>query len=144
MRLATKLVAGTLLSLGCYLTALGSWKLLSAETLPQDKAEVALAVAVFGLPVTGGGFWLMRREHRQWQRQQQARLRQIFFHLLEMNQGHISPIRFAIAAGLNGKAATAYLDGWAKEFSANYNISDEGNITYYFELNLHSRISDSV
>lgn len=57
-----------------------------------------------------------------------------FYRLLRANNGNITVMRLAMDAGLSGKEAQAYLDEKAKEFNANYEVSDKGDIVYRFPL----------
>lgn len=59
-------------------------------------------------------------------------LRDRFFQLLQMNRGRLSLIDFATATRLEPAIARHYLDGWAKEFSAEFEVSEAGEIYYLF------------
>jgi hypothetical protein len=134
MKLATKLAIGLLLGFGLPITLLAMAELLDPTNPPQDREEAKAALVIFGLaPVSLGSLLLWNiRQHSQ--QQQTERLQSRFFDLLQTNRGQITPLQFAIATGLNGKLAKAYLDERAREFDAVYNVTADGTIVYYFEL----------
>lgn len=82
-------------------------------------------LVVAGLVVAG--FWCWRR-----QRAQQRGLHLLFYEQLAARQGRISVLEFAIAAQLTGTEARAFLDARAKEFFANFEPTDAGDVLYTF------------
>ncbi|MDX2239724.1 MAG: hypothetical protein NW224_03470 [Leptolyngbyaceae cyanobacterium bins.302] len=62
----------------------------------------------------------------------QYAIRDRFFQLLQANQGRLSLLDFAAATRLEPAIARRYLDGWAKEFFASFEVSDDGDIDYIF------------
>lgn len=113
---------------------------------PQEEddnspgAYIAASVIVSGPPLIGGGLllWSAFRQGAQakkiQQSKSQAELRDLFFDLLQENQGEISVLKFAMASNLSGEAARDYLNDRAQEFGADFNVSDRGDITYVFPL----------
>lgn len=154
MRLITKVAAGTLLGFGLFVSlslisvlfrsevasqSEGDWVCYTnqpchREIVSQAPQDVLLAVILLGFPAMATGSWMFWQGHCHYQQQQRDRLRSVFFKLLQNNNGQITAIRFAMAAGLDGRMAKTFLDDRAREFDAAYNISEEGNISYYFEL----------
>ena len=59
-------------------------------------------------------------------------IRDRFFYLLQTNQGRLSLLEFAAAARLEPAIARRHLDDWAKEFSATFEVSEDGDIDYIF------------
>ncbi len=120
--------------IGIPITLLTCLESTNLKTPPQDRESSFAALILLGLPPTilGGGL-LLHGMHRDRQ-QEQERLRKIFHDLLQANQGEITTIEFAMASGLTGKAAKAYLDELAQEFNAAYNILEEGSISYRFRI----------
>jgi hypothetical protein len=59
-------------------------------------------------------------------------IRDRFFQLLQANQGRLSLLDFAAATRLEPAIARRHLDGWAKEFSATFDVSEDGDIDYVF------------
>lgn len=165
MKLSTKIAAGTLTGFGLLLSGISAWLLISSATAPAPQAPAIVDGVVYsggkqicysnqvcsqesvvidrgllfillmlGLPFIPIGVAVLRQEYIADQKQHNH-LRTVFFYLLQADNGHVTPIRFAMESGLDGKLAQAYLDERAKEFNATYNVTPEGNITYYFDLN---------
>jgi hypothetical protein len=59
-------------------------------------------------------------------------MRERFFQILHASHGRVSVLNFAANARLEPAIARQHLDDWAKEFSATFEVSDEGNIYYVF------------
>lgn len=137
MKIISKVVAGTLLGLGLLVLLVHAAEQIDSRTSIEDKREAVPNMLVVGLPSTLLGSWMFWRGHRQNQRQQAQRLRYTFFQLLQENQGYVTPIRFAMATGLDGRGAKAYLDQRAREFNAEFHVTPEGSLAYYFELELN-------
>jgi hypothetical protein len=79
----------------------------------------------------GGGFWLWNR----WRKEsigQRERLNATFHKLLQEHQGRISILDFSIATSLDGKRAKEFLDTRAKEFSADFEVTERGEVVYVF------------
>lgn len=134
MRLISRIAAGSLLFFGLFVLGMGTTELLNPDTPAQDREESLAALLLFGVPFTATGSWMFWRAYHQSQQQKQTHLRSTFFNLLKENNGHITALQFSMATGLDGKAAKSYLDDRAKEFDANFNVTTEGNISYYFEI----------
>lgn len=134
MKLATKITAGILLGIGLPIVLLAGSEILDPKRLPSEKSDAMAALLVLGLPTATLGGWLVRSGHRQQQLAEQDRLRTTFFRLLQEGNGHLTVLRFAMSTGLEGEAAKAYLSDRAREFNASFNISEEGKLSYYFDL----------
>jgi hypothetical protein len=91
-------------------------------------AALALVLIFFGLAPASLGGWLL---HAGSKLERQA-MRERFFQLLHASQGKVSVLDFAANARLEPAIARQHLDDWAKEFSATFEVSDEGNIYYIF------------
>jgi hypothetical protein len=61
-------------------------------------------------------------------------IRDRFFRLLYLNQGKLSVLGFASATRLEPAIARRHLDTWAKEFHANFEVTDDGEIFYVFPM----------
>ncbi len=59
-------------------------------------------------------------------------IRERFFQTLHIKQGRLSLLDFSAAARLEPAIARRHLDGWAREFNATFEVSDEGEIYYVF------------
>ncbi|UBF27524.1 hypothetical protein K9N68_06165 [Kovacikia minuta CCNUW1] len=64
--------------------------------------------------------------------QQQQRLEQAFYQLLEAENGYISLIQLAVAAKVNADLAKQYLDAQAKVFKAELEVDTDGDLFYRF------------
>ncbi|MGA7934627.1 MAG: hypothetical protein WCA35_13855 [Kovacikia sp.] len=64
--------------------------------------------------------------------QQQQRLEQAFYHLLETENGSISLIQLAIAAKVEASFAKEYLDAQVKAFKAELEVDADGDSFYRF------------
>jgi hypothetical protein len=107
---------------------------------------LGIVFVVVGFGFAAGGAYLEQLRKQEERRQRSRdRLRNLFLQLLQDNEGQVSVVQFAVAAGLDGMAARAYLDEQARSLNAGYNISQEGKLTYYFDLeqaNLEALPSD--
>lgn len=65
-------------------------------------------------------------------RQQQSRLEQAFYQLLEVENGNVSLIQLAAAARVNAALAKSYLDTQVKFFGAVPEVDDDGDEFYRF------------
>lgn len=144
MKRVSKIVAGTLIGLGLLGSLAFVEDLINPEASAEDKAEAQPGL-VFMVVMTTTGAWMFWQGHRKFQQQERDRLRSVFFNLLQANNGHITTLQFAMAAGLEGDLAKAYLDDRAREFDAAYNISEAGNVIYYFDIgNTNRQFPDSI
>jgi large subunit ribosomal protein L7/L12 len=133
MKLLTKISAGLLLTLGFVFLMVPVAVLTRKEATSQDKID-ALGGFVLGLPAVAWGGGLARGLYRQRQQEASDRLHSTFYRLLQQGNGQITVMRFAMEAQLPATAAQQYLDEKAKEFDADFGVSEEGGIFYYFIL----------
>lgn len=84
---------------------------------------------VFGLLSAMGGLW---KYYEQKQEQRQNRLNVIFYQTLQEHQGRITTLDLAIAANITGVEAQEFLQQRAKEFGAEFDVTDAGGILYCF------------
>lgn len=63
-------------------------------------------------------------------------IRDRFFQLLHLKQGRISLLDFSRATRLEPEVARRHLDLWAREYDANFEVSDAGEIYYVFSREL--------
>lgn len=102
--------------------------ILTSHAAGGFLALLATFLILFGLAPASLGAWLLHVSARL---KRQA-LRERFFQVLQVSQGRVSVLGFAAAARLEPAIARQHLDDWAKEFSATFDVSDEGNIYYIF------------
>jgi type IV secretory pathway TrbD component len=87
-----------------------------------------ILLVMFGIAPASLGSWLL---HVSAKVDRQV-LRDRFFELLQAQRGRISLLEFATATQLEPANARCYLDRWAKEFSADFEVSEAGEIYYVF------------
>ncbi|MGG6295799.1 hypothetical protein ACQ4M4_15530 [Leptolyngbya sp. AN02str] len=138
MRLLRRIISNTCLGIGgtCLILTLvlASEALLRNQT-PADKKEstdAALGFLIIGVPGSLLGGWLAYGLRQDTQKQERDRLMQIFYQLVQQQQGVLSVMDFAIASGLSGDQAKAYLDEQANEFTANFQTGEDATVYYRF------------
>jgi hypothetical protein len=82
---------------------------------------------LLGAGLVGAGIWFWHRHQTQ-----RRALHLLFYEHLETHQGRISVLEFAMATGLTGPEARAFLDDRAREFFANFEPIDSGDVLYTF------------
>ena len=80
-----------------------------------------------GAGLVGAGVWFWHRHQVQ-----HRSLHLLFYEQLEARQGRISVLEFAMAAQLTGAEAREFLDARAREFFANFEPTDSGDVLYTF------------
>lgn len=96
---------------------------------------------IFGVPTLILGGWLSLGLYRQSQQDKKAinqqmneHLQSLFYQMLQENKGRMTVVGFAMKSQLPPAAARQYLDEKAKEFNANFKVSEEGAVSYHFEI----------
>ncbi|UBF28947.1 hypothetical protein K9N68_14545 [Kovacikia minuta CCNUW1] len=77
------------------------------------------------------GWWLWQR-FRNFQKSQQDALNAIFYQLIQEHQGRVTVLDFAMSTQLSAVAAREFLDARAKEFSAHFEVTEQGDTFYVF------------
>jgi hypothetical protein len=54
--------------------------------------------------------------------------------MLQQNQGRVTVLGFAMHSQLPAVVARQYLDEKAKEFNANFQVNEEGAVSYHFDI----------
>ncbi|MBW4522541.1 MAG: hypothetical protein KME16_23065 [Scytolyngbya sp. HA4215-MV1] len=141
MKLIRRIATGLLLLFGLPISIYGSIALMDRNLAPKDREGTLAAIIIFGLPATALGSWLAWGLYAQSQQEKAAQaqerreqLQATFYQLLQENDGEISLLRLAAATGISGEEAKVFLDERAKEFSADFGVSDRGDIFYRFPL----------
>jgi hypothetical protein len=113
----------------------------SSPTYLSDLSHKALQGFIFGVPCSVLGGWMAlslyrqsKQEKKALQQQTDQRLQSLFYQMVQENNGRITLLRFAIQSQLPPNTAKDYLDYKAKEFNANFKISEEGSVSYHFEV----------
>jgi hypothetical protein len=121
--------------------------LVNQEALYQLDNTAAQGI-MFGFPTALLGAWLalgLYKQNRQSTKalteekneylrsQEQAKLSQ-FYQMLQENDGRITLLSFAMQSQLTATEAKQYLDEKAKELNANFQVSEEGGVSYHFDV----------
>ncbi len=162
MKTAGKLASGWLLTLGFMFMTLSASALFNkiamenaSRRLPIDYDEqrfdaqtytypddnTVVGGLVFGVPTLILGGWLafgLYRESKQEKKiinqQVSDRLQSLFYRMLTENNGRVTVLSFAMQSQLPAAVAREYLDEKAQEFHANFKVSDDGAISYHFDV----------
>lgn len=96
---------------------------------------------VFGVPTAILGAWLTlslyrqsKHEKKMLQQEMSDRLQSVFYRMIQENHGRVTLLGFAMQSQLPPGTAKEYLDSRAKEFNANFKISEEGSVSYLFDI----------
>lgn len=126
---------------GSFLFAFGGLFLLAALLIPFDKTETPedrnsalLGCLILGLPMTTGGsflLWSVAENRRQTKRD---RLQSSFYQILKENNGDITVMRLAMATKVSGDEAQQFLTEKAKEFNADFKVTENGSVVYKFDI----------
>lgn len=84
------------------------------------------------LVTTAGAGWAWKRYRRQ-QQNKLAHLDTVFYQLIQENKGRVTTLDLAMKAKIPGEQVQKYLDKRAKEFAAEYEITEQGGIIYWFQ-----------
>ena len=126
--------ATVLLSLGIVLIGSGIYAPFNSAISKQEQREEAIACLMFGVPLAAWGGWIVLGLRQDKQQQERDRLNAAFSKLLTQSDGRITTLAFSMETGLPGNMAKVYLDERAKEFDANFDVDDEGNVNYRFHV----------
>ena len=126
--------ATVLLSLGIVLIGSGIYAPFNSAISKEEQREEAIACLVFGVPLAAWGGWIVLGLRQDKQQQERDRLNAAFSKLLTQSDGRITTLAFSMETGLSGEMAKVYLDERAKEFDANFDVDDEGNVNYRFHV----------
>ena len=126
--------ATVLLSLGIVLIGSGIYAPFNSAISKEEQREEAIACLMFGVPLAVWGGWIVLGLRQDKQQQERDRLNAAFSKLLTQSDGRITTLAFSMETGLSGEMAKVYLDERAKEFDANFDVDDEGNVNYRFHV----------
>jgi hypothetical protein len=123
-----------LITVGCFFLLLGVFGLFNPKSQPEKRISGALACMTVGLPLLGLGTWRMWDASKQQQQENRDRLQSTFYRLIQESNGQLTVLTFAMAAQLSAQEAKQYLDEKAKEFDANFAVTEENGVCYLFEI----------
>ncbi|MEG3862824.1 hypothetical protein [Microcoleus sp. herbarium12] len=87
----------------------------------------------WAIATTAGIAWAYKL-YQQQQKHKQASLDLVFYRLIKENQGRVTALDLAMNAKLPGSKVQEYLDERALEFAADFQVTEEGGILYYFQI----------
>ncbi len=103
--------------------------------------HTAITYLVLGVPSAILGGWMAFSLYRQEKHEKKAlqqemsdRLQSVFYRMIQENHGRVTLLGFAMQSELPPSTAKDYLDSRAKEFNANFKISEEGSVSYLFDI----------
>ena len=89
---------------------------------------------VLSLILVGLWGWRIWRQRLAQQKSHQQCLQDTFYRLIQLHQGRLTVFEFAMQTNLSGAEARDYLNARAKEFEANFETSDRGDVLYVFPI----------
>ena len=131
MKIIKTIAASCLFSIG-FICLLGTVFNVTQPAQTEENQDKALVSLVLGLPLTISGSWLIRSLSQERQKQQESHIRSTFFNLIAKTNGSITVLDLAMEAKISGKKSQQYLEDYSREFNADFEITDEGNIIYQF------------
>ncbi len=162
MKTAEKLAAGWLLTLGfMFLTLSVSATVEKKSMLKPMSTGYHEAVAedfinepavyfldntarngiIFGIPTMMLGGWMSLGMYRQSKNEKKAQQKQLsdrlqsnFYKMLQENNGRVTVLGLAMNCQLPAADAQEYLDMKAKEFNADFQVSEKGGVSYHFDI----------
>lgn len=129
-----KLFAGILFSIGFIFLTVTVSSIITKNPTEKDRSA-ALGGVILGVPAVAGGAWIvwgLRKKNEKLQKTHDRQIETTFLELVKANQGNISTIDFAIATKLSLDESKQYLDQKARQLNANFNVSEDGGISYQF------------
>lgn len=139
MKLIKKFLAGCFLLFGIPFSVAMICEIINPKTAELDKQNAVAALTILTIPSTVMGGWLSWSLVQQKKREQtllieseQKRIEFVFLELIENNSGKITVLQLARNAQISTQSAKEYLDEKAKELGANFEVNEDGNVSYRF------------
>ncbi|NJK68611.1 MAG: hypothetical protein HC789_07210 [Microcoleus sp. CSU_2_2] len=85
------------------------------------------------IATTAGMAWAYKL-YQQQQKNKLAHLDSVFYRLIKENKGRVTALDLAMNAKLPGEKVQEYLDERAQEFAADFEVTEQGGILYYFQV----------
>ncbi len=134
--------AGLLLAFGFFCLIMSVSGLAETDPDEQDDGrDLAIGGLAMGIPAVGVGGWLAWGLYREGKNKKLAldkeesdRLQGIFFQMIRERNGQITALHFAMESQLSAHQAKQYLEEQAKEFNADFEVSDRGDVIYRFKV----------
>lgn len=84
------------------------------------------------LLVGGLGAWRLWKRYQKKHLDKLTHLNLVFYRLIQENDGWITPLDLAMNSQVQAEDVREYLDKKATEFSAHFEVTEQGGIVYYF------------
>ncbi|MCL2934389.1 MAG: hypothetical protein MGG11_19735 [Trichodesmium sp. MAG_R03] len=107
-------------------------KFSNVASLGLGLLMLSLSWRLFIIIAIGTGITTIISYYYKQHKQQQDCLNNLFYQLIEKNQGHITALDLAMKSKLSGKVVQEFLDERGKEFGAELEITEQGGLLYYF------------
>lgn len=131
-----KLFAGILFSVGFIFLTVTVSSIITKNPTEKDRSA-ALGGVILGVPAIASGAWIvwgLRKKQEKLERERYSQIETTFLELLQANNGKITTINFAIATKLSLEESKQYLDKKAIQLNANFNVGEDGGVSYQFLL----------
>jgi hypothetical protein len=134
--------AGLLLALGFFCLMVAGSGLVETDPEEQVNARNAAIGGIgMGIPAIGISGWLAWGLYREGKNKKLAldkeesdRVQGIFFQMIRERNGQITALHFAMETQLSAHQAKQYLEEQAKEFNADFDVSERGDVIYRFKV----------
>ena len=113
-------------SIWVYLTLLLPISLTAVASFESGRMFWTIAAA----GAIGWAYKLYQQQHKN----QVAHLDSVFYRLIKENKGRVTALDLAMNAKIPGEKVQEYLDERAKEFAADFEVTEQGGILYYFQV----------
>jgi hypothetical protein len=114
--------------------------IVNKDALHQLEMTIQNGI-IFGVPTLTLGGWLAlslyrhnRQEKKVIKQQASENLQSIFYQMIQKNNGRVTVLGFAMQSELPAASAKEFLDARAKEFNANFKVSEDGGVSYHFDV----------
>jgi hypothetical protein len=128
------LLAGLSIAFGVVMSIPTTAEVVGMKAPPSKRSDSAVALLCFGLLPIGLGSWALLDAKQRRQKFQAGHLDDLFYQLLLQNSGTITPLGLAMQSGLSGSEAKLFLDDRAVQFNANYDVTEQGDVMYVFDV----------
>jgi hypothetical protein len=143
MKPMTKALAVVSLAFGLLMTIPTTAEVVGIKAPPSKRSDSAVALLCLGIAPIALGSWLLWDGKRRQQQFQSGHLDDLFYTLLRQNAGTITTLGLAMQSELSGAAAKAFLDDRAREFNANYQVTEAGDVVYVFDVSHLPQVGES-
>lgn len=137
MPLLQKVLAGFCLLIGLPIIIVATVEILNPTSSDEDRSGSVAALAIFGLPPTALGGWLIWNLRQQYERSLEdlaEQQEQRFLQLLQDQKGDLTVLQFATATQMSLEESKVYLDEKAQQLNASFDVLDNGAVVYRFPL----------